>query len=155
MRIHLASNTIAARPISTTPAATKRAETSLTGLGNENTVTLLRGLERSFEVPHSGEPVERPTLDEAGPLERVRVRRVVVRALRAIATAARLGRALVEGLLVPRHGDRAQIALQRAAGAGDRRRLHGRARLRILLVGRDVEGHGEERLRLDHRGRER
>src|SRR2546427_2633167 len=130
---------MAARLMSTTPPATSRAETSFTGSGNEkrrdaapartgrpSVITAMSvpprclcGLERALEVPHAGEVVEGPADDLARPVEPVGAGGGVVRPLRAAGVAgpatARLGRALVEVLAVPRRGEGAEVTAEARA----------------------------------------
>src|SRR5438874_3614784 len=163
------------RAMTTTPPATRRADTSLTGFGNENRVFVPAArcgelmvdvvmcppadgysgrLEGAFEVPHTGEVVERPADDLARPLERVVVRRGVVGAGRSCGvpgpSTARLRRALVEVLPVPRRRQRAQVAAERRAGEHDARERRGGAGLRVILVGRQRERDCEPLLRLHY-----
>src|SRR5437868_14334794 len=115
----------------TTPPATRRADSSLTGFGKLNTSrplmaaslpmdrsgsSLFGRLEGPFEVPDAGEVVERAADDLAGPLEHELLRlRVVGSAggrrpapLRAI----RLRGTLIAVLVIPRRDARAAVAAQ-------------------------------------------
>src|SRR5581483_2838268 len=104
--------------------------------------------ERAFEVPHAGEVVERAADDLARPLQDVVPGGGVVGPGRAGGEtghrAARLGRPLVEVLLVPGGGEGAQVTGELAAGGGDRRRRGLGTGLGVHRVGGGGEGHGEE-----------
>src|SRR5438132_12404246 len=118
----------------TTPPATRRADSSLTGFGKLNTSrplmaaslpvnrsgsSLLGRLEGPFEVPDAGEVVERAAHDLAGPLEdellRLRVVGPADGPRQARLRAIRLRGTLIEVLVIPRRDDRADVAAQLAA----------------------------------------
>src|SRR5436309_12388704 len=152
----------------TTPPATNRADSSLTGFGKLNTSrplmaaslpvdrsgsSFLGRLEGPFEVPDAGEVVERATDDLAGPLEHELLRLRVVRPAngprQARLRSVRLRRTLIEVLVIPRGDDHADVAAQLAALHRHLRLRDRGARLRILGVGRDAEVGRRERRRLD------